>query len=209
MSEQSRSLVARNRGLVVVDVQNDFCDGGSLQVPGGTEIAKRIAGYIEENSAQYATVVATMDFHSDPGPHFASEEGSDPYFVQSWPDHCVAGTEGAELHCEVAPALFDAGAVLFLKGEREAAFSGFEATLEADEDVNLGEWLQTFDVTEVDIVGLATDFCVKATALDARRLGFSARVLTDLSAGVAEESTRNALAEIADAGVLLQTSERY
>jgi nicotinamidase/pyrazinamidase len=209
VSDQSQPSAERHLGLVVVDVQNDFCDGGRLQVPGGTEVARRIAEYLGRNSSKYATVVATMDFHSQPGPHFASAEGSDPDYVQSWPDHCVAGTEGAQLHREIAPTLDQVGAVLFMKGERAAAFSGFEATLEADEDVNLCEWLETFEITGVDIVGLATDHCVRATALDAQKLGFSARVLTDLSAGVAEESTQNALSEIADAGVVVATSGLY
>jgi nicotinamidase/pyrazinamidase len=193
-------------GLVVVDVQNDFCEGGSLQVDGGIEVAKRIADFLDGHSDDYATIVATKDYHHDPGPHFASAIGNNPDFLDSWPDHCLADSVGAEFCPSVAGALNDAGAVVFLKGERSAAYSGFEATLEADPDVSLGEWLEAFEVTGVDVVGLATDYCVKATALEAVRLGFAARILTDLVAGVAPESTNLALVEIEDAGVYMAFS---
>jgi len=193
-------------GLVVADIQNDFCEGGSLPVEGGLKVAERIAAFLSEHRGDYATIVATKDCHRDPGPHFASALGADPDFIDTWPDHCVEDSAGADFHPSVEKALVEAGATVFLKGERSAAYSGFEATLEADPDVTLGEWLQAFEVKVIDVVGLATDYCVKATVLDAVRLGFAARVLSDMVAGVALQSINLALAEIEDAGVSIVSS---
>jgi len=187
-----------HRALIVVDVQNDFCEGGSLPVAGGAEVAAAITDLVAERAAGYAHVVATRDHHIDPGAHFSAH----PDFVSSWPVHCVAGTEGVGFHPNFAPAVIS-GAVeaVFDKGAHAAAYSGFEGR---DENgTPLAEWLRRREVGEVDVVGIATDHCVRATALDAARSGFTTRVLLDLTAGVAKETTERALADLQAAGVLL------
>jgi nicotinamidase/pyrazinamidase len=179
------------RALIIVDVQNDFCEGGSLAVTGGTDVARGISELLASSPA-YAHIVATKDFHIDPGEHFSDN----PDFAVSWPPHCVVGTAGAEFHPQ-----FDDGAVeaVFRKGHHSAAYSGFEGT---DEDgTPLAEWLRQRGVDEVDVVGLATDYCVQATAADAAKAGFATRVLLDLTAGVAPESTAKAVDDLRAAGV--------
>ena len=180
------------RALLVVDVQNDFCEGGSLPVEGGAAVAAAVSAFVA--NADYDHVVATRDAHRDPGEHFAAE----PDFVDSWPAHCVVGTPGAEFH----PA-FDAQLVeaVFDKGAWRAAYSGFEG---ADADgTPLAGWLRAHGVDQVDVVGLATDYCVRATALDAAAAGFGVRVLLELTAGVAAATVDAAIAEMAAAGVRL------
>jgi nicotinamidase/pyrazinamidase len=188
------------RALVVCDVQNDFCEGGSLAVKGGAEVAFGIAGVLrswqEADPAHrtYDVVVATRDHHVDPGPHFSPE----PDFLDTWPPHCVAGTDGAAFHPNLDPQPFHA---VFDKGEYAAAYSGFEGV-----DVggtSLESWLRRHGVEELDLVGIATDHCVRATALDAVRAGFGARVLLELTAGVARPSTERALQQLRAAGVEL------
>ncbi len=187
-----------HRALIVVDVQNDFCEGGSLAVTGGAEVAAAITDLIGESTAGYQHILATRDNHIDPGDHFSDE----PDYVHSWPVHCVAGTEGVGFHPNFAPSV-TSGAIeaVFDKGAYAAAYSGFEGV---DEN-NRGpaEWLRERQVTEVDVVGIATDHCVKATALDAARAGFTTRVLLDLTAGVAAATTAAALDELRAAGVEL------
>ncbi|GAA4917883.1 isochorismatase family protein [Streptomyces coeruleoprunus] len=188
-----------HRALIVVDVQNDFCEGGSLAVAGGADVAAAITDLVGESAGVvYRHVVATRDHHIDPGDHFST----DPDFVRSWPAHCVAGTEGVGFHPNFAPAVAS-GAIeaVFDKGAHEAAYSGFEGT---DENgVRLADWLRAHDVAEVDIVGIATDHCVRATALDAAAEGFRTQVLLDLTAGVSEETTLKALEDLRAAGVEL------
>jgi nicotinamidase/pyrazinamidase len=174
------------RALIIVDVQNDFCEGGSLAVQGGRDVAARIGAH----TAGYDVVVATKDFHVDPGEHF-----------DEWPPHCVAGTEGAEFHPALDTTDIDA---VFRKGQDRAAYSGFEGAM--DDGVTLRAFLHDRDVTDVDIVGLATDHCVRATALDAAAEGFDTRVLLDLCAGVAPDTTAAALEELREAGVELVSS---
>jgi nicotinamidase/pyrazinamidase len=169
------------RALIIVDVQSDFCEGGSLAVDGGADVAARI------DAAGYDVVVATQDFHVDPGEHFTE-----------WPPHCVAGTRGADFHPNLDTAAIDA---VFRKGADRAAYSGFEGA--ADDGTALAAYLRARDVTAVDVVGLATDHCVRATALDAAAEGFTTRVLLDLCAGVAPDTTAAALDELGDAGVEL------
>ncbi len=190
------------RALIIVDVQNDFCEGGSLAVAGGASVAAAITEHLKGRGADYAAVVGTQDWHVDPGTHFAAE----PNWVDTWPAHCVAGTPGAQVH----PAL-DTSAVQawFTKGERAAAYSGFEGSAPAPEGrpggqrVGLAEWLGTHEVDAVDVVGIATDHCVRATALDAVQAGFSTRVLLDLTAGVAAPTTAAALDQLREAGAEL------
>ncbi|GHF90566.1 isochorismatase family protein [Streptomyces thermodiastaticus] len=186
------------RALIVVDVQNDFCEGGSLAVAGGADVAAGITELIGQAPAGYRHVVATRDRHIAPGGHFAE----DPDYVHTWPAHCVAGTEGVGFHPNFAPAVAS-GAIdaVFDKGAYEAAYSGFEGREE--NGVPLADWLRGRSIDEVDVVGIATDHCVRATALDAVREGFRTRVLLDLTAGVARETTEKALEEMREAGVRL------
>ncbi|MCB0907866.1 MAG: isochorismatase family protein [Nocardioidaceae bacterium] len=186
------------RALIVVDVQNDFCEGGSLPVAGGAQVAHDIGVLLHHWTRQdpeapdYAVVVATKDHHIDPGAHWARE----PDFVDSWPVHCRVGSDGEAFHPNLDPQPFDA---IFLKGDHAAAYSGFEGH-EAG-GAGLAEWLRAHEVTDVDVCGLATDHCVRATALDAATEGFSVRLLTGLCAGVAPETTSKALDEMQTAGV--------
>jgi nicotinamidase/pyrazinamidase len=178
------------RALIIVDVQNDFCEGGSLAVEGGADVARGITALLEAHD--YDHVVATKDYHIDPGDHFSDN----PDYRDSWPPHCVVGTDGAEFH----PA-FDPGAVeaTFHKGHYSAAYSGFEGTDAAG--TTLADWLRERGVDTVDVVGIATDYCVKATAADAAAAGFTTRVLLDLTAGVAPTSTAEAVDALRTAGV--------
>jgi nicotinamidase/pyrazinamidase len=180
--------------LIIIDVQNDFCEGGSLPVNGGAAVATAISTYVQDNRRAYDHVVATRDFHLEPGDHFSDE----PDFVSTWPAHCVIGTPGADFHpnLELAPI-----ETVFSKGEREAAYSGFEGA--ADDGTPLAEWLRKHEVDTVDIVGIATDHCVRATAVDAARSGFTTRVLLGMTAGVAEQTTERALEEMGAAGIQL------
>ncbi|WP_306324874.1 nicotinamidase [Streptomyces venezuelae] len=191
-----------HRALIVVDVQNDFCEGGSLAVTGGADVAAAITDLVGQTAGtSYRHVVATRDHHVDPGDHFAPE-GEQPDYVSSWPVHCVAGTEGVGFHPNFAPAVAS-GAIdaVFDKGAYSAAYSGFEGFDENGQ--TLADWLRAREVTEVDVVGIATDHCVRATALDAARAGFRTHVLLDLTAGVAKETTDRALEELRTAGVEL------
>jgi len=181
------------RALIIVDVQNDFCEGGSLAVAGGAGVAGQISAALRTDARDWAHVVATRDHHVDPGDHFSDH----PDFVDSWPAHCVAGTPGAQFH----PAL-DTGRVeaTFTKGANSAAYSGFEGDADG---VTLADWLRDHGVDAVDVVGIATDHCVRATALDAANAGFDTTVLLDLTAGVARHTTDAALDQLAGAGVQL------
>jgi len=188
------------RALIVVDVQNDFCEGGSLAVAGGADVAFRIGELLhkwheaEPQDRRYDYVVATRDHHIDPGDHFSRE----PDFVNSWPPHCVAGTDGVGFHPNLDPQPFDA---VFLKGNHEAAYSAFDGR--TVDDVTLIDWLRAKKVEQVDICGIATDYCVRYTALDARKHGFDVRVISGLCAGVAPESSEQALTELKSAGVTI------
>jgi len=180
-------------GLIVVDVQNDFCEGGSLAVAGGAAVAAAISEHLGHGG--YDHIVATRDYHIDPGAHFSDT----PDFVTTWPVHCVAGTPGASFHPELDIGRIEA---VFSKGAHAAAYSGFEGS--TPEGRSLLEWLRAFEVDTVDVVGIATDHCVRATALDAAKHGFATTVLLDLTAGVAESTVHTALAELRAAGVGLR-----
>jgi nicotinamidase/pyrazinamidase len=188
-----------HRALIVVDVQNDFCEGGSLPVAGGADVAAAITDLVGQSATiGYRHVVATRDHHVSPGDHFSEH----PDYVHSWPVHCVAGTEGVGFHPNFAPAVASGGVdAVFDKGSHAAAYSGFEGL---DENgTGLAVWLRAKGVTEVDVVGIATDHCVRATALDAVREGFRTRVLLDLTAGVAPGTTEKAIEELRNAGAEL------
>jgi nicotinamidase/pyrazinamidase len=181
------------RALIITDVQNDFCEGGSLAVPGGAFVARSISERLAGGPG-YAHVVATQDYHIDPGEHFSAH----PDYVRTWPPHCVAGTPGADFHPSLDTEPVEA---VFRKGAHTGAYSGFEGADEAG--TPLAGWLRERGVTEVDVTGIATDHCVRATAADAARGGFAARVLLGLTAGVAPGTTARALTELRDAGVEL------
>jgi len=179
------------RALIIVDVQNDFCEGGSLAVGGGAAVAAGISAAL--TTGDWDHVVATKDHHIDPGAHF----GDPPDFVDSWPVHCVVGTPGEDFH----PALdTDRLEATFTKGEHAAAYSGFEGHAGG---IGLAAWLKMRDVNEVDVVGIATDHCVRATALDAAAAGFATTVLLELTAGVARPTTDRAVNQMRGAGVKL------
>jgi len=201
MRRYGASLRGMTRALIVVDVQNDFCEGGSLAVPGGARVASDIGELLhhwsrrDDKAPSYDVVVATKDHHVDPGSHWSDE----PDFTETWPVHCRVGTDGEAFHPNLDPQPFDA---IFLKGEHAAAYSGFEGK-DAD-GAGLAAWLQAHDITEVDICGIATDYCVVQSALDSVRAGFTTRVLTDFVAGVAPETTQAALEKMRAAGIILQ-----
>ena len=186
-------MVERVRALIIVDVQNDFCAGGSLAVTGGAALAPAINDYLAGEPG-YQHVVATQDYHIDPGDHFSEE----PDYSSSWPPHCIAGSFGADFHPDLDTSPIEA---VFRKGAHAAAYSGFEGV---DENgTPLLDWLQQHGVDEVDMVGIATDHCVRRTAEDAARAGLTTRVLVDLTAAVAPDSAAAALAEMRSANIEL------
>jgi len=203
--------MVNRRTLLVVDVQNDFCEGGSLAVAGGAAAAAAITDFLTSaNADQYAHIVATQDHHIEPGTHFSAE----PDFTDSWPAHCVAGTPGARFHPALDTSRFEE---LFRKGEYAAAYSGFEGRsgglalsgpeagglVPSPAGTPLADWLASRRVTAVDIAGIATDYCVKMTAVDAVKLGFDVRVLVDLTAGVGSTTTAEAVRQMRSLGVEL------
>jgi nicotinamidase/pyrazinamidase len=187
------------RGLLVVDVQNDFCEGGALGVAGGNRVASGISDFIAAHASEYAVIVASRDWHdadNDNGGHFAPQ-GEVPNFVTTWPVHCVAGSSGAEYH----PDLTLPDQTLHVKkGQGVPSYSMFEGR--SDDGRTVEEILTGAGVTEVDVVGIATDHCVRASALDARGAGFKVRVLNDLIAAVSAGTERSARVEMTEAGVI-------
>lgn len=197
------TVSAAARALLVVDVQNDFCEGGSLAVVGGAAVAAAVSDWVRTRGERYAAVIASSDWHvagSDNGGHFHAD---DPDFVSTWPAHCVQGTAGAEYHPALETALLTHHV---RKGEGEPAYSMFEGTDENGLDVAL--LLEELGVRAVDVVGIATDHCVRATVLDARAHALDTQVLVDLTAGVAPRTTALAMVEMQEAGALLTTSAR-
>lgn len=203
------------RALIIVDVQNDFCEGGSLAVDGGARVAADISDHIDGQAGSYEYIVATQDWHIDPGAHFSDT----PDFIDSWPVHCVADTKGAEFHRDLDTESIDA---VFRKGQFEAAYSGFEGVQAPDDEVPTGEqklgggpaqidedpltlddWLRDHGVEDVVIVGLAADHCVRATAMDALQAGYSVTVLTALTRAVHEDSVQDVFSKLELAGVEL------
>jgi nicotinamidase/pyrazinamidase len=203
------------RALLIVDDQPTFCEGGGLPVEGGNAVSERIADFVVAHADEYDEVVASQDWHIDPGDHWAPE-GTEPNFRTTWTHHGQAGTAEAELHPALQAVLDGPDGprltALVRKGMYEGAYSAFEGVVVDDPDVleptgpPLTEWLRSRDVTDVDVMGLATDHCVRMSSLDAAAAGFHVRVLTDLAAGVAPDTTVAALDEMAAAGVDLTTS---
>ena len=192
------------RTLVIIDVQNDFTEGGALPVTGGAAVAAAISALVAAHPHSYDHIFASRDWHDAEGGnngHFAVDDAPD--FVDTWPVHCVAEIAGAEYH----PALLlPESAVHIRKGQGQPGYSIFDGIDDAGE--KFGELLIAAGVTDVDLVGLATDYCVRASGLDALEHGQHVRVFTDLVAGVAAESSDQALAELAHAGAVLASSER-
>ena len=194
--ERGSAVRPMRRAVIVVDCQNDFCEGGSLAVAGGADTVARIASRLLALGDD-AVVVATLDAHVDPGTHFAD----DPDFVDSWPSHCVVGTTGSQPH----PNLGDALARVegwFAKGAHDAAYSGFEGRLTSSGET-LDEYLRRRRVAAVDVCGIATDYCVAATATGALALGYEVCVHTDLVAAVDAEGGERALRLLAREGARL------
>ncbi|GAA4175279.1 isochorismatase family protein [Gryllotalpicola koreensis] len=189
-----------SRALLIVDVQNDFTEGGSLAVAGGAAVAAGVTQLLAEHGDAYDLVIASRDWHdgdNDNGGHISDH----PDYVDTWPSHCISGTPGAEYHPALASDRID---VHIKKGQGKPAYSAFEGA--DDFGKGISEVLQAHGITELDVVGIATDHCVRASALDAVADGERVRVLTDLIAGVADASSRAALDELAAAGVELTTS---
>jgi nicotinamidase/pyrazinamidase len=185
------------RALLIVDVQNDFTEGGALGVEGGAAVAERITAHLAAHRDDYALVAASRDWHdagNDNGGHFATDAAPD--FTVTWPVHCVAGTAGAEYHPAIDTAAID---VHVRKGQGRPAYSAFEGT--TDDGRSLAEVLAERGITDLDVVGIATDYCVRASALDAFESGERVRVLTDLIAGVAPATSEAALEEFRAVGV--------
>jgi nicotinamidase/pyrazinamidase len=190
------------RALVIVDVQNDFAEGGALGVAGGNAVAAGVTALLARHPDAYQLVIASRDWHNpdeDNGGHFATD--AEPDFRTTWPPHCVAGTPGADYHPDLDIEHVD---VHVRKGQGVPAYSVYEGTTDDGESVHALPERQA--ISDLDIVGLATDHCVRASAIDAVEHGRRVRVLTDLVAGVAAETSEAALAELAHLGVVLTTS---
>ena len=191
-----------NTALVIVDVQNDFCEGGAMGVQGGAAVAASISKLVaaEAASGRWSHIVLTRDWHYEPGSHWAGPDET-PNFIDTWPVHCQAETDGAAFH----PSLQVNADETFSKGQYAACYSGFEGAADTDQ-TPLDSWLQERGITRVEVVGVATDHCVLATARDAVQAGFHTSVLVDHCVGVAADSTKAALTLMAEAGIELITT---
>jgi nicotinamidase/pyrazinamidase len=187
-----------SKALFVIDVQNDFCEGGSLACQGGAQVAANITTYLKSSKSDYDFVIASRDWHTPNslnGGHFPTQ-GNEPDFVNTWPLHCIAGESGAEYHPNLDASLID---IHIKKGQGKPGYSIFDGITDTGE--KLQELIQRLGITEVDVVGIATDYCVRASALDANNFGLQVRVITSLTAGVSAASTEAAIDELVDAGV--------
>jgi nicotinamidase/pyrazinamidase len=185
-----------SRALLVIDVQNDFCEGGALAVQGGAAVASKISSFLE--TANYDLVVASRDWHDADGTnsgHFAAA-GSEPNFKTTWPVHCVADTDGAKYHPNLSTDKID---VDIYKGQGQNGYSIFEGVTAAGQSFR--ELLATHSIDEVDVVGIATDHCVLASATDAKKHGLKVRLISSLTAGVSSESTEAAIDQMIDEGI--------
>jgi len=186
------------RALFVIDVQNDFCEGGALAVSGGAMVAKRISEYLEANAKNYELIVSSRDWHDGEGTnsgHFAPK-GQEPNYVSTWPVHCVQKTNGAEYHPNLDTSKIQ---IEILKGQGSNGYSIFEGI--DKNGTSIEEILKTNQIEEIDIVGLATDHCVRASALDAKAAGYKVRVVSSLTAGVSAASVEAAIDEMIDKGI--------
>jgi nicotinamidase/pyrazinamidase len=187
-----------NRAIIVVDVQNDFCPGGSLAVTNGDDVAQEISEWVAAFAGDYSLIVASQDWHPEGEfDHFSD----DPNYDTTWPPHCVQNTEGADFHPDLK--LPTARTRYVRKGQTSAAYSAFEGKDNLSHDT-LDQLLKHYEIEAVDVVGLATDYCVKATALDAVARGYATSVLLPLTAGVSQRSTELALGALEASGVALE-----
>ena len=195
--------------LIVIDVQNDFCPGGALAVPEGDAVVP----VINRLQQRFGTVVLTQDWHPADHRSFASNHGAEPFGTVEmpygtqvlWPDHCVQGTEGAALHPGLAT---DRAALLVRKGFR-AEIDSYSAFFENDRTTvtGLAGYLLERGIGAVTLAGLATDFCVGSSALDAVRLGFDVRVVEDACRAIdLQGSLERMMAEMRGAGVAIVRS---
>ncbi|MDE0269358.1 MAG: isochorismatase family protein [Acidimicrobiaceae bacterium] len=215
-----------SRALLIVDVQNDFCEGGALPVDGGQSVARRITDLVGFNraSGSYDYVIVSKDWHINPVGHFATEDET-PDYINTWPVHCVANTPGAAFHPDLEIAVDE----VFLKGAFTASYSSFEGfaastgelsgqetSQKTNQETNqqqsiagssMKTWLDERDVTELDVMGIATDYCVKASALDALKAGYTTKVIASLCAGVDSKTSAAALKELREAGVALEDQQ--
>jgi nicotinamidase/pyrazinamidase len=186
--------------LFVIDVQNDFCETGALACQGGQQVAASITKYLLANQGKYDFVIASRDWHtpnSENGGHFP-QGNENPDFVNTWPLHCIAGEPGAQYHPNLDVSLVD---IHIKKGQGQPGYSIFEGITESGE--SLKDLLVRLEIKTVDVVGIAIDYCVRASALDAKEFGLEVRVITSLTAGVSPISTEAAIDELVDAGVLV------
>lgn len=188
------------KALLIIDVQNDFTEGGALGVSGGDRVAERITSFLSERAGEYQLIIGSRDWHcadEDNGGHFAGPgfTVSEPDFINSWPVHCVADSEGADYDALLDSSFIDEH---IFKGMGEPAYSLFEGVTEAG--ISAVDLLHAAEVTEVDVVGIATDYCVLASALDAVQAGFKVNVFSDMVAGVAVDSSVAALERLTKAG---------
>ena len=184
------------RALLVIDVQNDFCEGGALAVSGGVAVAGKISKFLESSS--YDLVVASRDWHdadNNNSGHFA-DSGAEPNYKTNWPVHCVANTEGASYHPNLNTEAIDEH---IFKGQGANGYSIFDGVTSTGQ--SLDELLAQNQIDEVDVVGIATDHCVLASALDSKNHGLKVRVISSLTAGVSEVTTEAAIDQMIDVGI--------
>jgi len=186
------------KALFVIDVQVDFCEGGVLACAGGAVTAKLITEHLQNHKSDYDYVIASRDWHTpndENGGHFA-KSGESPDFKTSWPAHCVANEAGSNYHPNLDTSLID---IHIKKGQGAHGYSIFEGIDERG--TSFTDLVESLQITEVEVVGIATDYCVRASSLDAKKLGLSVRVITGLTAGVSQDSTENAIDEMVDEGI--------
>lgn len=186
------------RALLVIDVQNDFCEGGALACEGGAAVAAKISSFLADHKESYDFVIASRDWHTpnDSNDGHFPPAGIEPDYVKTWPLHCIAGTQGAEYHPNLDISLIDAH---IKKGQSANGYSIFDGVTE--DGLTFTDFLESNAITEVDVVGIATDYCVRASALDSVRKGLQVRVISSLTAGVSPESIEKAIDEMVDSGI--------
>lgn len=186
------------RALLVIDVQNDFCEGGALACEGGSAVAGKISEYLQQHKSDYDFVIASRDWHTpgdSNGGHFPSD-GTAPDYVSTWPLHCIANTKGAEYHPNLNQQLID---IHIKKGQGAPGYSIYEGIAESGETFE--DLLKRLQIESVDVVGIATDYCVRASALDSAKHNLDVRVISSLTAGVSPASVEKSIDEMVDAGV--------
>jgi nicotinamidase/pyrazinamidase len=189
--------------LFIIDVQNDFCEGGALACAGGAQVAKDIGSYLRANPQGYDFVIASRDWHTPNGSnsgHFP-KAGDEPDFTNTWPLHCIAGEPGADYHPNLEQSLID---IHLKKGQGQHGYSIFEGITDSGERIQ--DLISRLGIESVDVVGIATDHCVLASSLDAKKFGLEVRVITSLTAGVGTVSTEAAIDQMVDAGVKVVTT---